>query len=185
MSLSYHPTNTAFAILGMLSIEPLSGYQISQMMNQSTKHFWMESDGQLYPALAKLTKAKMIICKSTKAPSQRGKKIYSITKEGSTELKNWLHKEPAKINVRNEAMLKLFFGANVKTEISLEHVEASRYQLKNLLRELSETKNRLSTDYKTSPHLPYWLLSVEYGISMAESKLKWCIHAINTLKKMR
>src|SRR5262245_35765978 len=113
---------TSYAILGMLAFDPMSGYAIRQLMQQSTSNFWSESDGQLYPALKKLTALELISCKSDKA-SAREKKIYRITAKGLTELKKWLTQEPETHIIRNELMLKLFFGANVSPEINLTHIQ--------------------------------------------------------------
>ena len=40
-----------YALLGMLMEKPRSGYAILQMMQQSTTHFWQESDASVYPML--------------------------------------------------------------------------------------------------------------------------------------
>lgn len=81
-------------------------------------------------------------------------------------------------------MLKLFFGANISPAINLEHIQAHRYQTKTMLAELIHTKKNLADKHKASPHFPYWKMSVEYGISLAEAKLKWCDDVIYQLKKM-
>src|SRR5258707_12735330 len=43
-----------YALLGMLSIRPGSGYDIKKFMEQSTSNFWHESYGQIYPLLKQL-----------------------------------------------------------------------------------------------------------------------------------
>lgn len=174
---------THYAILGMLSIAPMSGYEIRQTMQQSTANFWSESDGQLYPALTQLTKLGLALCKADKT-SAREKKIYHISAKGITELKKWLAQEPETHIIRNESMLKLFFGANTSPETNLEHIQATRYQTKKLLSQLAETKKQLATKHKDSPHLPYWQMSIQYGTDLAEAKLKWCDDVINQLNEM-
>jgi DNA-binding PadR family transcriptional regulator len=174
---------THYAILGMLSIAPMSGYEIRQTMQQSTANFWSESDGQLYPALTKLTKLGLVLCKADKT-SAREKKVYHITTKGITELNQWLAQEPETHIIRNEFMLKLFFGANVSPEINLEHIQAHRYQTKKMLSQLAETKKQLEHKHKDSSHLPYWQMSIQYGITHGEAKLKWCDDVIHKLKKM-
>ncbi len=175
---------THYAVLGMLSIAPMSGYEIRQVMQQSTANFWSESDGQLYPTLNKLTTLKLVLCKTDKT-SAREKKVYHLTTKGRTELKQWLAQEPETHIVRNEFMLKLFFGANVSPKISLEHIQAHRYQTKKMLSTLAETNKQLVHEHKDSSHLPFWQMSIEYGIAIAEAKLKWCDKVINDLKNMK
>ena len=175
---------THYAILGMLSIAPMSGYEIRQTMQQSTVNFWSESDGQLYPALAKLTMQGLVLYKTDRT-SGREKKIYHITAKGITQLKKWLAQKPETFIVRNELMLKLFFGANISPEISIEHIQAHRYQTKTMLAQLAETKKQLLNTHKDSSHLPYWQMSIQYGTELAEAKLKWCDDVIHELQKMK
>lgn len=40
-----------YAILGALTIRPMSGYDIRQFFAKSVSHFWDESYGQIYPIL--------------------------------------------------------------------------------------------------------------------------------------
>ncbi len=173
-------SKTAYAILGMLTIEPMSGYDIRQLMQKSTAHFWSESDGQLYPALANLTELEWITCKLAKK-NTRDKKIYSITKKGRTELKKWLTEEALTFSVRDEFLLKLFFGANIAPRINAEHIAARRYQVKSSIAQLKATKDYLMQEEKNSPHLTYWLMSLDYGIKLAQAKLAWCDEVINKL----
>ena len=98
---------TRYAILGMLSIEPMSGYDIRKTIKDSTQYFWNESNGQLYPTLAKLVEEKQIIAK-IKGEGDRGKTIYKITSVGRTNLKAWLHKDVEQYTVRDELLLKVF-----------------------------------------------------------------------------
>ena len=46
-----------YALLGILSMCPGSGYDIKKLMEQSTSNFWSESYGQIYPILKQLVAA--------------------------------------------------------------------------------------------------------------------------------
>lgn len=41
---------TKYIVLGILALEPSTGYAINKMIKSSTNHFWNESPGQIYPA---------------------------------------------------------------------------------------------------------------------------------------
>ena len=45
---------TQYAILGALSIQTMSGYDIKKWLLEVTGSFWAESPGQIYPTLSKL-----------------------------------------------------------------------------------------------------------------------------------
>ena len=48
---------TPNALLGLLSLGPMSGYDIRQLIPRSIGHFWSESYGQIYPGLKRLSAA--------------------------------------------------------------------------------------------------------------------------------
>lgn len=175
---------TLYAILGVLSIHPMSGYAIRQELKH-VSFFWSESDGQIYPTLAKLAKEGLVTFKSMNKADGRDKKIYSITKKGMEELTDWLKEEATTRNFRIEFLLKLFFGANVSPEINIEHIQADRYQCKMLQVKLQEIKATLLSEEKDSPHLPFWLMTLDYGIMGAEARLAWCDKALKALEKVK
>ena len=41
---------TGRVILGMLAVEPRSGYDIKAIVDHSTRFFWAASYGQIYPS---------------------------------------------------------------------------------------------------------------------------------------
>ena len=51
---------TARVILGMLGFEPMSGYEIKNFVDHSTRFFWAASYGQIYPELRRLAEAGLI-----------------------------------------------------------------------------------------------------------------------------
>jgi PadR family transcriptional regulator AphA len=48
-------SRTRFAVLGFLTIRPLSGYDMKVTIQNGIRNFWSESAGQLYPALRELS----------------------------------------------------------------------------------------------------------------------------------
>ena len=50
-------SQTEVAVLGALSVEPMSGYAARRAITETLGHFWSESFGQIYPTLASLARA--------------------------------------------------------------------------------------------------------------------------------
>ena len=44
-----------YALLGMLSLQPMSGYDLKKFTEESTANFWQENYAQIYPILRQLT----------------------------------------------------------------------------------------------------------------------------------
>jgi hypothetical protein len=130
-----------------------------------------------------LSKEGLVKCVTANAGG-RARKEYRITAQGQQVLQDWLKQPYETQNVRNEFMLKLFFGANASAVVSQEHLQAQRYQIKAQLQQLSAIAQQLKQDYPDSKHLPYWLMTIDYGIRLAEAKLQWCEASLPMLKKL-
>lgn len=174
---------TKYALLGMLSIEPMSGYDIKKTLHTSTNFFWQESDGQIYPALAKLLKEKAITIVPDKSEDLRPRKIYKITAKGMKELQHWLIKEPAPSVPRNELLLKLFFGANVSVDENRHHIVEHQRHLARHLEIYKQIAKSLEND--PSAHLPYWLLTLKFGQQIINAQLEWCEEALKILARIK
>src|SRR5581483_2894682 len=115
-------SKSQFAILGMLAIlKKSSGYDLKKHMESSTQYFWKETFSSIYPVLENLEKQKLILKTPTK--SNRKRNLYSLTPIGINKLKTWLREPPESIQLRNELLLKLFFGNLVHLETNIEQLE--------------------------------------------------------------
>ena len=100
---------TAYVILGMVSREARSGYEIKAAVDGSTRFFWAASYGQIYPELKRLAEAGLV--EGSDLPrGERKRTVYAITADGEAELKDWLRRPPETTEMREEGLLKLFFA---------------------------------------------------------------------------
>ena len=51
------PTAVTWAVLGLLGLRPMSGYDIKRAVDRTIRHFWAASYGQIYPELKRLEEA--------------------------------------------------------------------------------------------------------------------------------
>jgi PadR family transcriptional regulator AphA len=163
---------TRYAILGILTQRPMSGYDIKKEMDESTQYFWQESPGQIYPILAKLLREKLVTCTNSSTSGSRVRNIYKITATGLKELKTWLAQDVMHPTPRNELLLKLFFGKNSADEINHYHVKKYHQQLKNKLKQYEQAYKNIKHD--PSEHAPYWLMTLKYGEKILHAQLEWC-----------
>ena len=175
---------TDFALLGILTHGPQSGYDIKKHISQSIGYFWQESYGQLYPTLKNLVAsgfAKMHIETNEGKPD---KKVYEITKEGRNHLKIWLA-NPIELmpKLRHELLLKLFFGSESSPEICIKHLEQYKTNCQDCYEELTDIKSLLENDFQNKKESTYWLLTVSYGLICSKSEVEWCNESIGILKK--
>jgi PadR family transcriptional regulator AphA len=117
---------TGHLLLGMLALEPKSGYDIKQLADISTRHFWATSYGQIYPELRSLLAAGLIKAEDASRGTRR-RTIYRLTAKGRQELHAWVA-DPAMANVelRDEMLLKLFFADAMSRKETVRHLDAMR-----------------------------------------------------------
>jgi PadR family transcriptional regulator AphA len=106
---------TAYVVLGMLRLGLQTGYDIKQLVDKSTRFFWAASYGQIYPELKKLEDAGLI---SGQADPQDGRRrrAYVLTPEGDRVLDEWLRSPAAAVEMRDPALLKLFFADGLEPD---------------------------------------------------------------------
>lgn len=169
-------SRTRYSILGCLTVEPQSGYDIKRFLERTVAHFWSESYGQLYPTLGTLEEEGLI--EGRDVPGERGqdKRVYAITERGREALSGWLTEPPEPVRPRYEHSLKLFFGFNVPPAVSLGHIEAVRKEAAADLQAYRDAEARLAPKAQAEPTspAPYWLAVLRGGIRYSEMMLEWC-----------
>jgi DNA-binding PadR family transcriptional regulator len=103
------PTAVTWAVLGLLSRRPRSGYDLKQEVDRTIRHFWAASYGQIYPELKRLEDAGWISGRDA-ANGGRSRRVYRITAKGRRALAEWLHGEATRMEMRDESLLRLFFS---------------------------------------------------------------------------
>jgi DNA-binding PadR family transcriptional regulator len=178
-------TKSKYAILGMLSVRPMSGYDIKKEIQESISNFWTESYGQIYPVLKSLVAEKLVVKSVQRGAGKPDRHVYSLTERGRKELQAWLAEGATPKVERNELLLKLFFGEEVEVGVNIRHVE----QFRELQRELLEKYKWIEKEIKASnpaddPNVPYWLMTVRYGQHVRRALLDWCDETLVKLNKM-
>jgi PadR family transcriptional regulator, regulatory protein AphA len=159
---------TAYVVLGMLSRQPRSGYEIKAAVDDSTRFFWAASYGQIYPELKRLSEAGLV--EGIDAPrGDRKRTVYAITAEGEAELKDWLRQPPQTVEMREEGLLKLFFSGVLPSEDAAETLRAMRGHRLGLASRLSE----MEADVIAKGD-PFSLMVLQGGIEFNQWFAEWC-----------
>ena len=172
------------ALLGLLSIEPMSGYDLGQAIRASIGHFWNESYGQIYPNLKSLAADGCVARKTERQKGRPDRQIYSITKKGRQRLEAWLAVEPQPEIPRNELLLKLFFGAQTSAEILIGYVRQMAGREQAILQLLKRTEEKEIAQYRHLPDAPYWLMAARFGQFELEAHLRWAEETIAALREL-
>ncbi|HEU4393317.1 MAG TPA: PadR family transcriptional regulator [Solirubrobacterales bacterium] len=130
MALKLRPIS--YLVLGMVRFGATSGYAIKKAADASTAHFWPTSLAQVYPELARLHEAGLLD-RSDDPHGSRSRAAYSLTEAGEEALRAWLRSPvEAKIQMRYEGMLRMFFADALSPEERLELYKRQRQKGREL-----------------------------------------------------
>lgn len=168
---------TSCVILGMLGKRPMSGYEIKQFVDHSTRFFWAASYGQIYPELRRLADGGLI---AGEAVPHGGRKrtVFSLTDSGRKALRQWLAAPPQIQEMRDESLLKVFFsdfGGPDTTLVTLDHKRAHHEAVAEQLRGIQSGK-AVGQEGSISS-------SLRFGIALNEFIADWCEGESKRLRK--
>jgi DNA-binding PadR family transcriptional regulator len=159
---------TARVILGLLRFAPRTGYGIKQATDRSTRFFWSASYGQIYPELRRLEGAGLV--ESHEEPRGRvPRRVYRLTEEGLRAFESWLAEPDLQYEVRDEGLLKLFFGGAMPGPELQELIRGRRDWYRGaaaLFRGIAEQVGPIEVE-DPSGHV------LRYGIELMEWNADW------------
>ena len=104
--------------LGILRNGPATGYVIKSVLEGPLNQIYNLSFGSIYPALSKLTKEKYVTVKQHAQDKKPDKKVYTITKKGTSYFEEVLLKEALEYlrsgtygdQIKSEFLMMLLFS---------------------------------------------------------------------------
>lgn len=173
---------TAFIILGLLSHEDSSGYDLKKKIDYMISRFWEVGYGQLYPTLSQLEKNGMITKHTGEGSKGPAKSVYSITENGRITLKQWLDVPSVKEYTKYEILLKLFFGKMLSFRENFERIENFKKRYLNDLKLIEMYKQNLEKVIKEEDDHFYYYLTVLFGEYIYKAYVDWADEAEKLLK---
>lgn len=169
------------AVLGGLSVEPMTAYALREAIRDVLGHFWSESFGQIYPTLKTLEAEGHI----QRRDGPRAKSsVFDITPSGTARLRELLAEPVQPTAPRNGLLLRLFFGRTLGRDrcrdlLSTARGDAERdlAYLEALLASLTESEGHL-------PDWPYIRLTILAGIHADRASIAWADEALASLESL-
>lgn len=166
--------NIEYAILGLLSWKPSSGYDLKKIIEESPIMYWSGNNNQIYKALIQLEKdgfATTVVQHQENSPSR---KIYSITEKGLEELKRSILTIPEAPEWRKTFLIQLAW-ADMLTDEELQEF-LSKYEEEIRLELLMEKEKKRRGSYipdRTSREKFLWDKIYENIFSSLQNELDW------------
>ena len=160
-------------ILGLLTQQPMSGYDIKRFFKSLSWLIDSPSFGSLYPALHALLEDDLATVKVIPQQDKPPRKIYSITSAGRETLQGWM-RQPVESDVSLKAFLmRLILASNLSQDDLVAHLERRRIQVASHLQQTTEAMgNKADLGER---------LALDYGVAVANAELDWLDSALSRL----
>jgi DNA-binding PadR family transcriptional regulator len=172
-----------YALLGLLSWEPMSGYDIKKHFDEFVQFFWSESYGNIYPTLKRLLKKGLVTRRVEKTSGKPDRVIYTITPAGKKDLIDWYSEPIPAPKIRSELLLRLYFGESIPVS---HHTDMIKNLHVNLLKAKPIIDNNEKVYKKKArkskrDYLTY--LTFRQGYLFFQARLKWCEEVLEIMEK--
>jgi len=175
-------------ILGLLSLKPYTGYELSKEFSQAMKHIWHTKTTQVYVELNNMEQKGWLVSHRVIQDDRPNKKVYTITEEGRLEFLNWLANPKQDVEkallLRNGFLLRVLFAGNTSTDSAIALLESFREVCLNLSTAHGKIYQMIDKDEPIDgeEHAFFYRLVVRYGEIMVKARLEWIEEAIETIK---
>jgi DNA-binding PadR family transcriptional regulator len=174
-------SQTKTAVLGGLSVMPMTGYALREAIRDVLGHFWSESFGQIYPTLAELERQGYVRRRGSKRARSS---TFAITASGRARLRELLAQPIQPLPPRNGLMLRLFFGRQLGPEACRSLVLEARADAKRRQAQYETIRHELDLDETHAEDRPFWLLTVSAGQHTARATIAWADEALLALDEI-
>lgn len=175
------PSTTSEAILGLLSITPMSGYDLAHAAERSVGRFWPISKSQVYAELARLEPLGLVQGTEVAQDRRPDKRLFHLTEPGEAALDAWLESaDVAAPRFRLPFLLKVFLGHRTSPQRTAELLQEVRA---GALAEAQELEALLAV--MDQPDAAYGRMTVSFLAAQAEATAAWAQEAQASLPSGR
>jgi DNA-binding PadR family transcriptional regulator len=178
------PSTLEHAILGMLSSQPRSGYDVRRAFLTNLRYY-SDSPGTIYPALRRLEARGWIepAAAADEIRGERSRRPFTLTSAGRKELLSWLQQPIAQGDIAqrlSELFLRFtYMGVNVPRETTLAFL---RDLEAGLTARAAEQRRKYDEVRKVALPSHTGVLSMLLGVETIEAQARWAREAQSMLE---
>lgn len=186
------------AILGLLDAEPMTGYELDRIMDETYGYVWTAPHNQIYVTLRQMEADGLVLAEAERSGGRR-KRVYSLTPEGRREMCRWVAEPIAYTGERDVAHLKVSMMNLVDLDdaegVLRAHVDYHRERLakwRERLAAVTSGRSRvlLARLAGTPPEdhdrlIAFKKLGYEGSIARARAEIDWAESCLRTVEALR
>lgn len=165
-----------FAILGFLTYQPMTGYELKNMFDTSVRHFWYADQSQIYRTLARLTQEGLTEMERVEQVDRPDKKVYHITPAGCEAFQKWLVGPFPMQEAKSGPLVQVFFSGKLSDEEVLARFQMAAEIFRSMLDRYNQIPNSieaLTQKVPSSREYYFWMLTLDLGRRSMQANLEW------------
>lgn len=171
-----------YAILGLLSWKPSTGYELKKIFEESSSMYWSGNNNQIYKALVQLHDDGLVTNETEHQEGLPSKKIYTITSEGIDELKDWVLTSTDAPEFKKPFLIQLAWSELLNNKELFELLTKYEDEIKMQLILQQEKMRRGSVSPARSNREKFlWTMIDENILSSYHNELEWIQKVRNQL----
>ena len=162
-------------VLTVLARGDMTGYEITRTFATVYSQFWRASHQQVYRELGRLSTEGRVNAKVVVQEGKPDKKIYSLTKRGLEELRQWVSASTEVPRSQNDLLVKLLGCGIVGREAFRPELDRIRSiaaewltALRKMRRECVRQREKGWTEYEQVLYL-----ALRRGVLLGEAQMRW------------
>jgi len=175
-----------YAILGLLSYQPMTGYDLKKRIQTSVFMHWSGNNNQIYKALLELLEAGSVTNEVTYQESLPPKKIYTITPNGLGALKKWVISPSELPECRRPFLIQMAWAGLLDNAELQDALMKYEEQVKmRLLMDQEKIRRKDGMIPRTDREALLWKMIDENILSSCRSELEWIQNFREQLLELR
>jgi len=132
-----------YALLALLRVGPLSGYDLQKQFSLSVGHVWHAPDSQIYPELRKMENEGLIEGEDQTRGQRGTRRVYHVTDAGEQAYSAWMASPLDYQRVRDPAHLRAAYLENTTPETARAFLRAHIVQWESELEQWEGELNHI------------------------------------------
>ena len=161
-------TSIRHFVLGLLTRQPMSGYDIKCFLKSLSWLIDSPSFGSLYPALHALFENGLVTVEVIPRQDKPPRKIYSITEAGQQALQEWMDQPIASDASLKAFVMRLTLASNLSHADLIAHLQQRYAQVATHQLALEQTAKTMDESMDLGERL-----ALDYGLAVATAELAW------------
>jgi DNA-binding PadR family transcriptional regulator len=174
-------------LLGLLSLNSASGYDLSKLFSESLNYFWMANQSQIYRELDKMEKSGWVYSETIEQSARPNKRVYSITAAGTAELTSWLEDSGIEqlMIIRSPLLMKIFFAGRTDRADIILTLQSFRAECERRRQIIVQEVEQIGYYEESAKNPAYWSYTTDYCIGYYGFLISWATETLERLISLK